>query len=41
MAPQNRGGKKLFFKPLNTTKANSQTPKKILVCCYVPIRVQR
>jgi hypothetical protein len=37
MAPQSRGGQKLQKKPLNTTKANSQTPKKILICCFVVI----
>ncbi len=34
MAPQNKGGQKLLKKPLDATKASSQTPKKILVCCY-------
>ncbi len=42
MAPQSRGGKKLKKKkPLNATKAGSQTPKKILVCCSISIRVQK
>jgi len=37
MAPQGKGGQKFPKKPLNTTKANSQTPTKILICCFVPI----
>ncbi len=28
-------------KPPNVTKANPQTPKKFLKCCYVVIKVQR
>jgi len=41
MAPQSRGGKKHKKNPLNATKAGSQTPKKILVCCSISIRVQK
>jgi hypothetical protein len=42
MAPQSRGGQKLKKKkPLNATKASSQTPKKILVCYSIAIKVQR
>ncbi len=39
MAPQSRGGSK--NKPPNATKANSQTPTKFLVCCFVAIKIQR
>ncbi len=41
MAPQSKGGQKLKKKPSNTTKANSQTCKKFLVCCFVVTKVQR
>jgi hypothetical protein len=43
MAPQSRGGQKLKKKktPSNATKANSQTPKRILIYCFVIIRIQR
>jgi hypothetical protein len=41
MGPQSRRGQKLKKKPLNATKINSQTPKKILVCSSIDIRVQR
>jgi hypothetical protein len=41
MASQCKGGQELKNKPLNTTKATSQTPQKIIVCCYVAIIVQR
>ncbi len=36
MAPQSKGGQKFPKKPLNTTKANSQTPKNpyMLFCSY-------
>ncbi len=40
MAFQSRGGQKLN-KPLNATKANSQTPENILICCSIAIRFQR
>ncbi len=38
--PKVKGGQNSKNKPLNITKANSQTPKKFLVCCYVTIKVQ-
>ncbi len=42
MAPQSKGGQEFKKnKPLNATKACFQTPKKVLVCCYVVIRVER
>ncbi len=41
MAPKIEGIKTQKDKPLNATKASSQTPKKILVCCSIVIRVQR
>jgi len=41
MAPQSKGSQKLKNKPPNATKASSRTPKKILVCYFVAIRVQR
>jgi hypothetical protein len=35
MTPHSRGGQKpRKNKPPNATKANSQTPKNIVVCCY-------
>jgi hypothetical protein len=40
MAPQNIKVKILKNKPPNATKANSQTPIKFLVCCFVVVRVQ-
>jgi hypothetical protein len=39
--PKVEGGQKLIKKPPNVTKANSQAPKKILVCCFVVIKVQK
>ncbi len=39
MAPQSKGVKNSQKKPLNTTKAGSKTPKNILVCCFITIRV--
>jgi hypothetical protein len=42
MAPQSRGGQKLKKnKPPNVIKASSKTPKKILICCFVAIKVQK
>jgi hypothetical protein len=42
MALQSRGDQKLKKnKPLNARKASSQTTTKLLVCCFVVIRVQR
>jgi hypothetical protein len=40
-APKVEGVKNYKKKPLNATKTNSQTPKKIFVCCSIDIRVQR
>jgi hypothetical protein len=39
--PKVKGVKNSKNKPSNTTKVNSRTPKKIFVCCFVAIRVQR
>ncbi len=39
--PQNKSFKKSKNKPLNTTKASSQTPKNFLVCCFVVIKVPK
>jgi hypothetical protein len=36
-----RGSRTKKNKPSNATKANSQTPTKFLVCCFVVIRVQK
>jgi hypothetical protein len=42
MAPQSKGVQELKKqKPLNVTKANSQTPKVFLVCCFVDIRTEK
>jgi hypothetical protein len=41
MAFQNRGVKNLKNKPPNAAKANSQTPKKFFICCFVVVRVPR
>jgi len=41
MALQSRGVNNSKNKWPNVTKASSQTPKKILVCCFVAIRVQK
>ncbi len=42
MAPQSKGGKKTQKnKPANATKANSQTPKKLLVCYFLVIRIKK
>jgi hypothetical protein len=41
MAPKIEGVKKTKKKPLNDTKANSQTPKKILVRCFITIKVEK
>ncbi len=40
MALQSRGGQKLN-KPPNAMKANSQTPKTILVCFSIVIKFQK
>jgi len=40
-APKVKGVKNSKKKPLNVTKTSSQTPKKILVCCSIDIRIQR
>jgi hypothetical protein len=39
--PKEESSRTLKNKPSNATKADSQTLKKILVYCYVAIRVQR
>jgi hypothetical protein len=42
MALQSRRGQELKKnKPPNATKANSQTPTKFLVCCYVDVKVKK
>jgi hypothetical protein len=42
MALQSKGGQEFKKnKPLNATKAGSQTPTKFLICCFVTIKVQR
>jgi hypothetical protein len=41
MAPQNRGRQNSKKIPPNVIKANFQTPKRILVYCFVTIKVQR
>jgi hypothetical protein len=41
MAPQNRGVKNSKNKSPNATKADSQTPTKFLVCCFVVVKLQR
>ncbi len=42
MAPQSREGQKLKKnKPPNGTKVSSETPKRIVVCCFIVIKVQR
>ncbi len=42
MPPQVEGGQKFKKKkPLNATKASSQTLKTILVCCSIAIKVQK
>jgi hypothetical protein len=41
MAPQNKGGKNSKKQTTNATKASSQTPHNILVCCIIAIKVQR
>jgi len=41
MGPQSKEGQKLKKKPLNGTKASSQTPKIIFVCCSIVIKIQR
>jgi hypothetical protein len=41
MAPQNRRVKNPKNKPPNVTKASSQTPAKLLICCFVVVRVPR
>jgi hypothetical protein len=42
IAPENKRGWNLKKnKAPNTTKADSQTPKKFIVCCSVAIKVQR
>jgi hypothetical protein len=41
MALQNRGVKNSKNKPLDATKAGSQTPTKFLVCCFVVVRIQK
>jgi hypothetical protein len=37
--PKIEGVKNSKNKPWNVMKVNSQTPRKILVCCYIVIRV--
>jgi len=39
--PEVKGVKNSKKKSPNTTKANSQTPKKILVCYFVVIKVKK
>jgi hypothetical protein len=39
--PKIEGIKNSKNKPLNATKANSQTPKKILVCYSIAIKIQK
>jgi hypothetical protein len=41
MTPQNRRVKNSKKKPLNATKADSQTPTKYLICCFVVVIVHR
>jgi len=41
MVPPSRGGQLFLKKPMNVTKANSHTPKKIFVCCSIDIKVPK
>ncbi len=41
MAPQNRGVGNLENKPPNVTKADSDTPTKLFICCFIVVKVQR
>jgi hypothetical protein len=39
--PKVEGVKKSEKKPLNIIEADSQTPKKILLCCFFAIKVPK
>jgi hypothetical protein len=39
--PSNKKVNNSKNKPLNATKASSQTPVTFLVCCFVVVRVQK
>jgi hypothetical protein len=41
MTPQNRGVKNSTKQTIKSYKADSQSPKKFFICCFVVIRVQK
>ncbi len=41
MPPPSKGGQEFLKQTTKHNKVNSQTLKKVLVCCYVDIKIQR